>query len=103
MAGGKQPWYIHPANSHYLALAGVWDRWTYGGEVVESCAVIVTEPNALMKSLHDRMPVILPEQDWEAWLDPRNQNVANLQAMLQPCANDEIAAHRVSSRQQLEE
>ena len=52
-------------------LAGIWDRWLGpDGSEIESCCVITTEPNELIKPLHSRMPVIIPEGLEEAWMAP---------------------------------
>ncbi len=66
----KQPYAVRLADRSPLALAGVWDRWVdrATGEVVESCAVVTTEPNALMAEIHDRMPVVVGPAEREVWL-----------------------------------
>ena len=66
----KRPFAVGLADRSPLALAGVWDRWTdrETGEVVESCAVVTTEPNALMAEIHDRMPVVVRPAEREVWL-----------------------------------
>ena len=66
----KQPFAIGLADGSPLALAGVWDRWVDRdtGEVVESCAVVTTAPNALMAEIHDRMPVVVGPDEREVWL-----------------------------------
>ena len=66
----KQPYAIGLSDAAPLALAGVWDRWVdrRTGEVVESCAVVTTEPNALMAGIHDRMPVVVGPDEREVWL-----------------------------------
>ncbi|MFZ9952728.1 MAG: SOS response-associated peptidase family protein, partial [Vulcanococcus sp.] len=52
-------------------LAGVWDRWIGpDGSEVESCCVLTTAPNALVRPLHDRMPVVVPDGLEEAWMAP---------------------------------
>ena len=68
--GGKQPYAIGLADRQPLAFAGVWDRWTDRGtgEVVESCAVVTTTPNALLADIHDRMPVLVHPDERETWL-----------------------------------
>jgi putative SOS response-associated peptidase YedK len=55
-----------------FCFAGLWTTWSGpGGAVVRSCAVVTTTANELVAPVHDRMPVLLTEQDtWEAWLDP---------------------------------
>ena len=66
----KQPFAIGFADGSPLAMAGVWDRWTdrETGEVIESCAIVTTEPNALMADIHDRMPVLVTPAEREVWL-----------------------------------
>ena len=68
--GEKQPYAIGLADRSPLALAGVWDRWTDRdtGEVIESCAVVTTEPNTLMADIHDRIPVVVGPDEREVWL-----------------------------------
>ena len=56
-------------------LAGLWDRWMGpDGSELDSCCVITTRPNQLLKSLHDRMPVVIPDGLEEAWLEPGDHN-----------------------------
>jgi putative SOS response-associated peptidase YedK len=71
-------------------MAGLWEHWRgKAGEVIESCSIIVTEANALLEPIHDRMPVILDAGDYARWLDPDNQNKRQLAAVLKP--NDTTA------------
>jgi hypothetical protein len=65
---------------------------------VHSCAIITTEPNDLMKDIHDRMPVILGPGDYSTWLDPNNQATAELKQLLKPYPAAAMAAHPVSPR-----
>ena len=52
-------------------LGGIWNKWMSGeGSELESCCVITTEPNELVKPLHNRMPVIIPNGLEEEWIDP---------------------------------
>jgi putative SOS response-associated peptidase YedK len=54
-----------------FAFAGLWDRWTDPrGEVIETCTILTTTPNAQLSDIHDRMPVILRPADYSAWLNP---------------------------------
>jgi putative SOS response-associated peptidase YedK len=67
----KQPYYIRATNDLPLALAGLWTTWhdpRLGGETVESCAIITTNPNARLAEIHDRMPCVLEEGDIDEWL-----------------------------------
>lgn len=65
----KQPYYIHREDGQLLAFAGIWEAWHEGQEDgVTSAAIITTPANAAMTELHDRMPLILEPDDWDAWL-----------------------------------
>ena len=67
---GKQPHYITVQNVGVIAFTGLWERWTVkaSGEVIDSFTILTCEANDLVRMLHGRMPVILKEQDYEAWL-----------------------------------
>ncbi len=94
----KQPFFIRPANGGYFALAGLWDHWQgEGGEEIESCAIITTEANSLMRTIHDRMPVILPTDSLPSWLDSKTSQEVLL-TMLGPCSDELLEAYPVSSR-----
>lgn len=65
----KQPFAIAAADGGLTVMAGIWEAWRSAeGETVTSCAVLTTAADAMMAPLHDRMPVILDEADWPAWL-----------------------------------
>lgn len=95
--GTKQPFYIHRRDRKPFAFAGLWERWEGEGETLETCAIIVTGANALMRPIHERMPVILPEAFYRLWLDPRASRDA-LSALLVPYAGDTLVAEPVSTR-----
>ena len=80
-----------------FAFAGLWERWEHDGQIVESCTIIVTEPNALMKNIHDRMPVILAAEDYTQWLDTDRKDVAGIQALLKPCPTEWMQAYPVGT------
>lgn len=68
-------------------LAGLWEtRTEAGAEPLTSCTVITTAANAQMRALHDRMPVILDEKDWPAWLGETTASEDSLHALLAPYA-----------------
>jgi putative SOS response-associated peptidase YedK len=94
----KQPYHIHLKDGSVFGCAGLWEHWQSAeGEVVESCTILTTEANALMKQLHDRMPVILPPADHDRWLDPLAKDMAALQALLVPYPDEGMIATAVSS------
>ena len=70
-ASGKQPWYFTARDgSPALTIAGLWDEWTNPetGEPLKSCTMIITEPNQFVAEVHDRMPVLLTEDQFDPWL-----------------------------------
>lgn len=95
----KRPFAIHLKNDPILSVAGVWEEWTSreSGEIVQSFAVITTAANAFMSRIHDRMPVILAREDEAAWLDPANDDPAQLQKLLRPCPDEWLECFEVST------
>lgn len=93
----KQPYFVHLKDDQPFAFAGLWEYWERDGEVIESCTILTTDANALMKPMHDRMPVILPDHVYDEWLDPDNQATGDLPNLLKPYPTDEMAAHPVST------
>lgn len=67
----RQPYYVSRPDGEPYALAGLWDLWNppEGGEPLASCTIITCEPNEALAAIHDRMPVILPPEAWDSWLD----------------------------------
>ena len=59
--GGKQPHYFTRTDGQVISFAGLWDEWKNRatGETLKSCTMIITEPNAMVAEVHDRMPVVL--------------------------------------------
>lgn len=67
----KQPQFIHLTGQTPFAFAGLWEFWQPAGRnPLLSCTIITTEPNPLMAAIHNRMPVILPPNHYDHWLDP---------------------------------
>jgi putative SOS response-associated peptidase YedK len=96
--GKKQPYFIGLKDQSPFAFAGLWERWKNPeGDAVESCALITTDANHVVKPIHDRMPVILQRQDYETWLDLEIQDTMALQKFLQPYPVEAMMAYPVSS------
>ena len=96
----KQPYYIHMRDERPFAFAGLWESWRgpKGAELdspLESCSILTTEPNALMQSIHDRMPVILPPDDYAMWLDPSFEGIDALRELQRPFDGDDLIADPV--------
>ena len=80
-----------------FGVGGIWERWdSESGQPLESCAVITTAANEVVRAVNDRMPVIIPDEHIDAWLDPDNRHVGQLQTLLHPCPAEAITAYRVS-------
>jgi putative SOS response-associated peptidase YedK len=95
--GGKQPFFIHLADGKPFALAGLWERWrSPEGSWLETCTILTTEANELMRPLHDRMPVILPPEHYDRWLDPELHDAGPLQELLVPYPAEAMEAFPVS-------
>lgn len=93
---GKQPYYIHRKDDGLLAFAGLWEYWE-SEHIINSCTIITTDANPLLQSIHDRMPVILAEQDHATWLDHRNTNLHGLASLVRPCETDMLDMYCVSA------
>jgi putative SOS response-associated peptidase YedK len=92
----KQPMHIGMADGSLFGLAGLFERWRgEDGTVLDTCAIVTTDANALLAPIHDRMPVIVAPEDYERWLDPANADVADLIA---PHAASAMAVRPVSVR-----
>jgi putative SOS response-associated peptidase YedK len=97
-AGKKQPIYFRLREGRPFALAALWERWQApGGEVVQSCAVLTTEANDLVRPVHERMPVILGPDAFGPWLDPAVRDPAALRAWLRPYPAEAMTAHLVGA------
>jgi putative SOS response-associated peptidase YedK len=98
----KQPMFIHRPDGGPLSVAGLWATWRdrdAGPDApwLHSLTIITTSANEMMSAVHDRMPVVLPPERWEAWLDPENQDVDALTAFLVPAPNELLTMHPVST------
>ncbi len=103
--GAREPWLVFPRGGGLMAFAGLWERWRVPdgarlagslaeyrpGDAVETFTVLTTEANATMRALHDRMPVILPPEAFDAWL-------SGGEAALGPAPDELLAMHAVDPR-----
>lgn len=95
--GTKQPHFISLVDSKPFAFAGIWERWELEGQWLESCSIIVTQANELMKPIHDRMPVILSPDYYDAWMNGKETNTSNLKSLLVPYPSDRMKAYPIST------
>jgi putative SOS response-associated peptidase YedK len=68
----KTPFYLHRADGEMLFAAGLWSVWKPAKDAspLLSCTIITTDAVGALGEIHDRMPLIVPESDWDRWLDP---------------------------------
>jgi putative SOS response-associated peptidase YedK len=96
--GKKQPYFIGMKDETPFAFAGLWESWKDPANgPVESCALIITDANELVRPIHDRMPVILPRNDYAKWLDPEVEDAGKLQELLVPFPAEEMKTYPVST------
>jgi len=96
---GKQPYFVRMRNERLFAFAGLWDRWESPDEgVIETCTILTTAANTVLAPIHDRMPVILPQGDYDRWLDPALLNTDSLAPLLVPFPPEDMLAFPVSPR-----
>src|ERR1051325_6002257 len=94
---GKRPMYIRLQSCKPFGMAGLYEVWhSPEGEELTSCAIVTTEANDLMKPIHERMPVIIPKENEDLWLDPKVQDTEVLRSLLQPYPTEAMQAHPVS-------
>ncbi|MDA7818107.1 SOS response-associated peptidase [Sulfurimonas sp.] len=91
------PHFITSSNRDYFVFAGIYESWYDNllGETILTCALLTTEPNAKIATLHDRMPVILESDKWEVWLNNKS-SYSELNKFFTPIPSDKITYFRVS-------
>lgn len=94
--GKKTPHYIRMRDEGVFAFAGLWDRWEGEAESLESCSIIVMPANDVMKSLHERMPAIVPQAHQNLWLDPRVTDKAEIMSYLNTTPSDRLVTYPIS-------
>jgi putative SOS response-associated peptidase YedK len=92
----KRPFYA--AARRLVAFAGVWEPWIGpNGEEVETACIITTAANRTLRTLHDRMPAVIPPQAFDLWLDCAKVDAETAAALLVPAPEDTFAPHEVST------
>lgn len=94
----RQPFRIVRADGRPLALAGLWSGWRdpETEEVRRTFTIVTTTPNDLMRPIHNRMPVVVPFDAWDRWLDPALPDLGELQGLLVPAPDEDLEAYPVS-------
>ncbi len=97
VAKGKRPMRIVLKSGEPFAFAGLWETWRDPeGELIRSCTIVTTEANDLLRPIHERMPVILPRELEEFWLDSDVTDPAALTDVLSPYTYESMDVYQVS-------
>jgi putative SOS response-associated peptidase YedK len=101
--GTRQPHYFSRADGQPLAFAGLAERWRDknagpDAPLIRSCTVITTSAGPDMSGIHDRMPVILDPATFDLWLDPANEDVEEMRALLRAPPAGTLVHHPVGTR-----
>jgi len=94
--GTKRPFLIYKGDGRCFAIAGLWERWQRGNEVVESCTVITCEASGRMRDLHNRMPLLVDRTDYNLWLNGPMKKKRMLELSKTPFATS-LTMHPVST------
>lgn len=99
LGSSRQPYYVSRSDGRPLALAGLWEAWVdrLSGELLESCTILTTSANQTVGRIHDRMPVILEQDDCGLWLDHTVQRTEELTGLFRPAAEEILQMMPVST------
>jgi putative SOS response-associated peptidase YedK len=98
-SGAKRPIYIRFKSGRPFGFAGLYEIWNSPeGEEITTCTIITTQANELMRPIHERMPVIIPKEKEELWLDPKTEEQSLLFSLLKPYPADQMEAYPVSKK-----
>lgn len=96
--GKKIPVYVRLKSQEPFGFAGLWESWNFpDGQILKTCTIITTEPNELIKPIHNRMPVIVPKEYEGLWLDPSPKARSELERVLRPYRAEELELFDVSA------
>jgi putative SOS response-associated peptidase YedK len=93
----RQPYRVVRTDGRPLALAGLWSGWRdpADGIVRRTFTIVTTTPSRLISTLHDRMPVVVPDEAWGLWLDTTSTDPGELHGLLVPAEAAPLEIHPV--------
>lgn len=81
----RQPYWVRPKGGGVIAFAGLMETWHEpGGSEIDTCAILTTSANEDLRPIHERMPVVIRQQDFTRWLDCRNQEPRDVADLMRP-------------------
>jgi putative SOS response-associated peptidase YedK len=86
--GGKQAYFMTPADGDVVVFAGIWSSWHGAEQPLVTCSILTSPAAGQLASVHDRMPVILPRQRWATWL---GESAAEATELLEPVSAELLA------------
>jgi putative SOS response-associated peptidase YedK len=93
----KRPYFVRPKSGGPIAFAGLWETWTGpNGEEVDTAAIVTTRANRMLATVHDRMPVIVPPEAFDLWLDCAKVEAATAAALIAPAPESLLECYEIS-------
>jgi len=93
-----KPFYIRMKDGKPFALAGLWAPQTFHGQTEESCVILTTGPNEVVRVIHERMPVIVDSGDFKLWLDSKDvRDFESIEKLFKPFDADRMEAYEVDN------
>lgn len=94
----KRPFYIRAKSGGLLAFAGLWETWTGpNGEELETAAIVTTRANNTLAPIHERMPVIVPPEAFDLWLNCDDVDAKTAETLITPAPDDLLEAYEIST------
>lgn len=93
--GPKQPYRIYKEDAPVFTMAGLWETWEGDEDTIACVTILTTEPNDVVESIHDRMPVVLPRDAEKTWLEGTPDDRKEL---CQPYPGDDLDAYAISTQ-----
>jgi len=94
----KRPFYVRAKSGAPLAFAGLWETWTGpNGEELDTAAIVTTRANKTLSAIYERMPVIMPPEAFDLWLNTNEVDAATAAALIAPAPDNLLEAYEIST------
>jgi putative SOS response-associated peptidase YedK len=98
VGGRKVPYFVRLKSGAPMAFAGLWETWTGpNGEELETTAIVTTNANRTLASIHERMPVIVSPEGFDLWLNCAEVDAQTAAALIAPAPENLLEAYEVST------